>query len=226
MQSVREIEGSLSAKLHDHAFRLFDVDDVHHVFERERLEVQSIGSVVVSRDSFWITVDHDGLESGLVKRKRCVAAAVVKLDSLPDAVWTRTEDHDLASIGRRCFVFSFVSRVEVRRVRFKLGAARVYSFINRHDSQTLPISTNFILGTLSQVGETTIGQCYLLESSQLIGGNVFELRAFNVVLNVHHLIQLIQKPRIDARETIDLGDWPVVLERVSDVRESLRIGTS
>src|SRR6185295_18071738 len=118
MQSVREIQWSLSAKLNDHTFRFFDIDDVHHIFESERLEVESIGSVVISRDCFRIAVDHDGLESGFVQRKRSMTTTIVKLDSLPDAVRTRAEDHDLALIGRRGFVFSLISRVKVWRMRF------------------------------------------------------------------------------------------------------------
>src|ERR1051325_8182193 len=91
MQTHREIQRRLSAKLHDHTLGLLDVDDVHHVFERERLEVETIGSVVVSRDCLRVAVDHDGLEAGFMQCKRRVTAAVVKLDSLPDTV--RSEEH-------------------------------------------------------------------------------------------------------------------------------------
>ena len=69
MQSIRQIQRSLSAKLNYHAVWFFDVDDVHHIFKRERLKVESIGCVVVGRDSFRIAVDHDGLESGFMKCK-------------------------------------------------------------------------------------------------------------------------------------------------------------
>ncbi len=55
-----ELQRGLSAVLHDDAFRLFLVDDLEHVFERHRLEIQAIGSVVVGRDSLRIAVDHDG----------------------------------------------------------------------------------------------------------------------------------------------------------------------
>ena len=108
VQTHREIQRSLSAKLHDHAFRFFNIDDVHHIFERERLEVETIGSVVVGRDCFRIAVDHDRLETGFAQRKRSMTAAVVKLDSLPDAIRTRAEDHDLAPVGWLRFVFRFV----------------------------------------------------------------------------------------------------------------------
>ena len=109
LQPHRQIQRRLATELNDDTFRLLNVDDVHHVFERKRLEVESIGSIVVSRDRFGIAVDHDGLEAGLMQRKRSVTTAVVKLDSLSNAVWTRAEDHDLASIRWRGLVFGFVS---------------------------------------------------------------------------------------------------------------------
>ena len=96
VQTHREIQRRLAAKLDDHTVRLFDIDDVHHVFERERLEVETIRSVVISRNSFRIAVDHDRFETRFVQRERRVAAAVIKLDSLPDAVRSGAENHDLA----------------------------------------------------------------------------------------------------------------------------------
>ena len=69
MQSHRKIQRSLAAKLNDHAFGLFHIDDVHHVFERERLEVETIGRVVIGRDRFRIAVDHDRFETGVAQRK-------------------------------------------------------------------------------------------------------------------------------------------------------------
>src|SRR5215216_5218677 len=158
-----------------------------------------------------------------MKRKGRVTTTVVKLDSLPDPVWAGTENHDLASIGWRGFVFTLVSRVKIRCVRFKLSAARVDAFVNRNDSQTLAILTHFVFRTLREIRKTSIGERHFFKRSQLVAGNVWELRAFDALLNVRHLLQLIEKPRIDARETIDFRDGPVVLECVSDVGEALRI---
>ena len=65
MQTHGEIERCLSAKLNNYAFRLFYVDNVHYVFEREWLEIKSIRGVVIRGDRFGITVDHDGFKAGL-----------------------------------------------------------------------------------------------------------------------------------------------------------------
>ena len=48
-QVQRQLQRRLAAVLHDHADRLFLVDDFQHVFQRQRLEVQAVGGVVVGR---------------------------------------------------------------------------------------------------------------------------------------------------------------------------------
>ena len=72
------------------------VDDLEHVLERERLEVQPVARVVVGRDRLGVAVDHDRLEAGVRQRERRVHARVVELDALADAVRARAEDDDLA----------------------------------------------------------------------------------------------------------------------------------
>jgi hypothetical protein len=71
--------------------RLFDGDDLEHVFQRQRLEVQAIRGVVVGRHGLRIAVDHDRLVAVFAHGQRGMHAAVVELDALADAVRTATE---------------------------------------------------------------------------------------------------------------------------------------
>ena len=98
LQRQRQIERRLAAELHDHAVGLLGVADVQHVFERERLEVQAVAGVVIGGDGFRIAVDHDRFDAELLQREGGVAAAVIELDSLPDAVGTAAENHDFLAI--------------------------------------------------------------------------------------------------------------------------------
>ena len=68
-ESFRELERRLSAELHDHPFRLLEVDDLQHVLERQRLEVEAIRRVVVGRHRLRIAVDHDRFEAGFSERE-------------------------------------------------------------------------------------------------------------------------------------------------------------
>jgi hypothetical protein len=80
--------------------RPLPLDDLEHVLERERLEVELVADVEVGRDGLRIRVDHDRLVAVVAQRERGLDAAVVELDALPDAVGPAAEDDDLArSVG-------------------------------------------------------------------------------------------------------------------------------
>ena len=78
------------------AWRL-GVDDLEHVLEGERLEVEPVGGVVVGGDRLGVAVDHDGLEAGVAQREGGVHAGVVELDALADPVRPGAEDD---TVGR------------------------------------------------------------------------------------------------------------------------------
>jgi hypothetical protein len=86
------------------AVRALGVDDFQYVFRRERFEIEPVGRVVVGRHGFRIAVDHDGLVTDLFQREGGMAAAIVELDSLADAVRTAAENDDLLPVGRRRLV--------------------------------------------------------------------------------------------------------------------------
>jgi len=90
LEALRETESRLAAELHDDADQLarlrLGVDHLEHVFEGERLEVQSVAGVVIGRDGLWVAVDHDRFEAGVVQGEARVHAGVVELDTLTDAV--------------------------------------------------------------------------------------------------------------------------------------------
>ena len=89
MKAHSKIQRRLSAELHYDAFGLLNVHDVHHVLERQRLEVETVRCVVIGRDSFGIAVDHDCLKACVAQSERGVTAAVVELNSLPYAIRAR-----------------------------------------------------------------------------------------------------------------------------------------
>ena len=89
LEGHRQLERRLPAVLDDEPLRLLDPDDLEHVLEGERLEVEPVAGVVVGGDRLRVAVDHDGLEPGLPQREAGVHAAVVELDALADAVRAR-----------------------------------------------------------------------------------------------------------------------------------------
>ena len=104
LQRVGELQRRLAAELDDDAdqlaLRLLGAQDLQHVFGRQRLEIEPVGGVVVGRHGLRVAVDHDRFEAGVAQREGGVAAAIVELDALADAVRTAAEDDDLLAVAR------------------------------------------------------------------------------------------------------------------------------
>jgi hypothetical protein len=99
VQRVGQLQRRLAAELHDHpvqrAVLLLDAQDLHHVLEGQRLEIEPVRGVVVGRDGLGVAVDHDGLVARIGQRETGVTAAIVELDPLADPVRAAAEDDDL-----------------------------------------------------------------------------------------------------------------------------------
>ena len=100
VQVARQVQRRLPAERDDDAVGVLDLDDVHHLFEPQRLEVQAIGQVVVGADGLGVAVDQDGLDAFGPQRLHGVAAAGVELDALTDAVGAAAQHDHLAPVGR------------------------------------------------------------------------------------------------------------------------------
>ena len=94
-------------------------------FERERLEIETIGCVVIRGDGFGVAIDHHRFVAVFLEREGCVAATIVELDSLPDAAGSTAENDDLRAIDGAGFVFLFVRGIEVGREGFEFRGASV-----------------------------------------------------------------------------------------------------
>ena len=73
LERLGQAERGLAAELHDDAGHraglLLGVHDLEHVLERQRLEVEPVGGVVVGGDRLRVAVDHDGLVAGVAQRE-------------------------------------------------------------------------------------------------------------------------------------------------------------
>lgn len=169
-EAVGEPEGRLTAELHDDADELaglrFCMDDLEHIFERERLEVQAIGGVVVGRDRLGVAVDHDRLEAGVPQGEARVHAAVVELDALADAVGARAENDDLARLTGHHLGLEVVARVVIWREGGKLAAARVDRLEHRAETRLMALRAHGSLGRAAQGGQLHIAEAVVFRVSQ------------------------------------------------------------
>ena len=143
LQRQRQRQRRLPAELDDHAVRLLGVADVQHFFERERLEVEAVAGVVIGGDGLRIAVDHDRFDAEFLQREGRVAAAVIELDSLADAVGAAAQDHDLLARGDVGFALGFVARIEIRREAFELGGAGIDAIEHGRDAEFFAARADF-----------------------------------------------------------------------------------
>ena len=96
MQRRRKVNGRLTAKLHDDALGLFLIDDIQHIFRRQRLKVEPIGNIKIGADRFRVVVDDDGFYAHLPQGPDGMNGAIVKFHALPDPNGAGAEHDHLA----------------------------------------------------------------------------------------------------------------------------------
>ena len=104
LKRLAQFQRGLAAKLHNDTGQFpglhFALQKFQHVFLRQRLEIQPVGSVVIGRDGLGITIDHNAFDLGVFQGKSGVAAAIIKLNALADAVWATAKDNRLFATAR------------------------------------------------------------------------------------------------------------------------------
>src|SRR5690606_11205833 len=155
---ARQFQRRLAAELHDHADRLFLGDDFEHVFERYRLEVQAIGSVVVSRNRFRVAVDHDGFIAIFAHRQRRMHAAIIELDTLADTVRATTQHQNLVARADIGFALFLVGRVHVGRAGRKFRRAGIDALVDRTNAKLVTTATQFLFADRQQYREPFVGE--------------------------------------------------------------------
>ena len=236
LEHARQLKRGLAAKRHHDAIGALNVDNVHDVLVGERLKVQAVGRVVVGRDGLGIAVDHDGLKAAGRQRVARVHAAVIELDTLSNAVGAGTQDHRLGLVRRRGLVgghalFGDWARavdVLVRLVMVLRGARELRSAgIDRlhagNHAQTLAIGAHKALVRAGQRGDLGVARTVLLEQAHRVGVDILHTQAADALLDLHHIVDTVEVPRIDAADSMDARDIPAAAQGL-DHKEDAVLG--
>src|SRR5690606_14937375 len=190
LERTAQFERRLPAVLHDHALRLFLVDDLQHILERERLEVQAIRRIVVGRDRFRIAIHHDRLEARFAQRQRRMHAAVVELDPLTDSIGAAAEDHDLLAVRRVRFAFLFIRGIQIRRGGRELGGTRIDALVHGTNAHRRTPATYARLVYAEQGREATIGESFALQRAHSIAIEARQAVRLQLLLLEHEILNL------------------------------------
>ena len=165
-------------------------------------------------------------------------AAVVELDALADAVGPAAEDDDLLLVGDADLVIALDDRLAVRADHLvlvlvgavvvggdglELGGAGVDESVGRLDRERLAMGADLqdrVAGDVAEVevGELGVGVSPLLGLEEDFVGEFFEgAEGAEDILELDHLLELVQEERIDLRQLVHLRDRPPHLEGVPHV---------
>ena len=101
-----ELQRGLTAELDHHTIGLLNLNDIENIFKSQRLEIETVAGVVIGRHRLGVAVHHHCGDALLLRGERGVAAAVIELDALADAIRSTTQNHHLALV--RCGSPDFV----------------------------------------------------------------------------------------------------------------------
>ena len=156
LETHGEVQRSLAAELHDDARAIFAFVNAHHVFERERFEVELVGCIVVGGNRFGVGVHHDDFVAFAAQRKGGVAAAVVEFDTLTDSVRAAAQHHDalLVTVTRNFadgFRIFCPAAVIIRRDGFEFAGAGIHGVVARNKADLLAHRHDFFGSLVEQV---------------------------------------------------------------------------
>ena len=236
LEHARQLKRSLAAERHHDAVGALDIDNVHDVLVGERLKVQTVGRVIVGRDGLGIAVDHDGLEAAGRQRVARVHAAVIELDTLANAVGAGAQDHRLGLVRRRGLVGShallgiraravdvLVRLVVVLRGARELRSAGIDRLHAGNHAQTLAIGAHKALVRAGQRGNLGVARAVLLEQAHRVGVDILHTQAADALLDLHHVVDTVEVPRIDTADGMDVGDVPATAQGL-DHKEDAVLG--
>ena len=178
------------------------MDDLEHVFEGERLEVELVRDIEVSGDGLGVRVDHDGFVATLAQREDGAHTAVVKLHPLSDAIGPRPKDDDLLAPFGGGLALLVVAAVEVRGTGGKLAGTRIDHLVGRPHGERPAERAGFVFGDAAQCAELAIGESEAFHATHAVcidHGLVLVLG-----LGDNQLVQLVEEPRIDAGDLVQL----------------------
>ena len=214
-EGARQFQRRLAAELHDNpgqrARLHLLVKDLEHVFGGQRLEIQAVGRVVIGRHGFRVAVDHDGFIAGVMQREAGMAAAIIELDPLPDAVRPTAEDDNLGGVARLRFAIGgaktrrFIGRIHIRRLGSEFAGAGINALEHRADPQGTAFGGDLRFQLAGQIGDAGIGKTHGLQTAKAVGAGRI-VASLQARFDLHQFLDLAQKPRLELGDGVDAFD--------------------
>ena len=157
--------------------------------------------------------------------KRGVAAAVIELDSLPDAVGAAAQNHDLLAGAGVGLAGAFVARIEVRREALELRGAGVHAVEDGLDAEFLAAGAHGDFARRPRSWRAANRRCrsaWRRGTARVVA--VARVVFGQLAFEIHHLLHLLQEPGIDGGHLVDVGHAVAAGHGEADVVQAVRRG--
>ena len=208
--------------MHDHTDRTFFVDDLKHVFQRQWLEIQSVGSIKVGRYSLGIAVDHNGFIAIFTHRESGMHTAIVELNALTDTVRTAAQHHDFFLVGGIGFALFLIGRVHICRIRCKFTGTGINALINRTHIQHATQFADLAVFNFQQFCQTTIREAFAFQSQQRVFVEYCHGLGFQPEFDIDQFLDLRQKPGIDLGQLMHFFLREALGKGIAHIPDALR----
>ncbi len=141
-----------------------------------------------------------------------MAAAVVELDALADAVRPAAEDHDLVARRGIGLALALVGAVEVGGERLELGRAGVDALVGRREVEVEARRAHGVLVDAEDRAELAVADAGPLQRAQHLGGDAAQPAKPGRAHQLDELRELRQEPGVDPGQLVQVFDRPAALQ--------------
>ena len=204
-ERICQFEWCLAAELDDdpvqRAILKLNAQDFHDVLKCQWLEIETVRCVIIRRNRFRVTIDHDRLVARVCQCVTGMTAAVVELNPLADTIWATAKDDDFLTIRWARFAFNIAKRrclvcgVHVGRLCFEFGCACIDALEHGFDADRMTGFAHIFFFETGELGETGVCEAHHFEVAQasLIAWKPIGL---NPLFRVNNLANTGQEPRV------------------------------
>ena len=105
----------------------------------------------------------------------------------------------------------------------ELGGAGIDRLHAGNHAQALAISANKALVRAGQRGDLGVARAVLLEQAHRVGVDILHTQAADALLDLHHVVDTVEVPRIDTANGMDASDVPAAAQGL-DHKEDAMLG--
>ena len=158
-----------------------------------------------------------------MQREAGMAAAIVELDPLPDAVGPAAEDDDLLPVGGLRLVLGIIGRIHVGGGRGEFGGTGVDALEHRTHGELVAMLAHLVFRQLDEFAEPLVREAHGLQLLQ-VHGIPWKPAFPDLFFRLHDLLDLAEEPRLVFARGEDLVDGGAHAEGLGNLEEAVRRG--